>query len=343
VRISSCDELIQSNNENEPCVRSLVEFEGSVSRHHQDAFRDGNELNVRWNLAHGCTKVVPQCIPCRDWFATFRCFAVCSVDAVVVHHWHCWTTDALREAGVLWAGFVDYAGIVVEMILVPRLLRTNPHAASRIIVEVVMVVIVVAPEIILKAATSEWEDIVVRFVPTRTIIIVHCLLGIIIVDPEIFGDGTVQRDVGVFPISCHIEWLPVPRVEASVILRLPDHIKDQIPLEQVATAPTIIKVQPCPGNSTIIRAESRWQNHQEIDSYLGPLKQLPRTPAAKVLAGREAKRRQHRTDRQTALGERGKGEAVARVWREHVLGQRRALRLCLEITVATPYNIIYII
>jgi hypothetical protein len=31
---------------NEPCVRSLVEFEGSVSRQHQDAFRDGNELNV---------------------------------------------------------------------------------------------------------------------------------------------------------------------------------------------------------------------------------------------------------------------------------------------------------
>ena len=102
-----------------------------------------------------------------------------------------------------------------------------------------MVVIVVAPEIILEAATSEWEDIVVRFVPTRTIIIVHCLLWIIIVDPEIFGDGTVQRDVGVFPISCHIEWLPVPRVEASVILRLPDHIEDQIPLEPVTTASTV--------------------------------------------------------------------------------------------------------
>ena len=75
-------------------------------------------------------------------------------------------SPAMSRTSIGRARLVNDAGVVVEMVLVPRRLRAHAHAVFGVVIQVVVLVVIVAGKV-LQSARGEWEDIVVRLVIAR--------------------------------------------------------------------------------------------------------------------------------------------------------------------------------
>jgi len=122
------------------------------------------------------------------------------------------------------------------------LLITDIHTQPIYYINVVVVAVVVPAKVALEAATRQRKEIVVGVVVVASIVIIYRLLRIVIVDPEVARDFVVRGHVRAFPISLNEERLPVPRIEASVVLCLPHHIENEVCLEQISAAHAVVEV-----------------------------------------------------------------------------------------------------
>merc|ERR1719201_2520314 len=114
-------------------------------------------------------------------------------------------------------------------------LGTDTHARSTGVVDVVVVVVVVPPEIILQPARGQGKEVVMRLVVATAVIVIHSLLGVVVIDPEVTRNFGVEWYVCLHSLSVFrsldVEGLAIPTVETAVVLRLSHHVEDEIFLQ----------------------------------------------------------------------------------------------------------------
>ena len=84
------------------------------------------------------------------------------------------------------------------------------------------------------------------FVVATVVIVIHCFLRVVIIDPEVSHDFGVERDVRPIwkiRLTLHVERLSIPAIESAMVLSLSYHVEDQILLHDVAASHPIVEVE----------------------------------------------------------------------------------------------------
>lgn len=79
-----------------------------------------------------------------------------------------------------------------------------------------------------------------------SIVVIHRLLWIIVVDPKISSDLIVKRYIRALAIALDKEWLSIPRVETTMILCLSDHVENQVSNKKVSSSHSVVEIDACP-------------------------------------------------------------------------------------------------
>eukprot|EP00754_Rhynchopus_humris_P026773 Rhum_TRINITY_DN15040_c0_g1::Rhum_TRINITY_DN15040_c0_g1_i5::g.134771::m.134771 len=158
----------------------------------------------------------------------------------VVHDRLAGSRAALAGADVVLA---HHQRVVVEAVDVALQLRADAEALPDVAVDVVVVHVVVAAEVVLHALVARHKHVVVRVVVRAAVVVVHTLLQVVVVDEE------VLRQLA--PLHLHRrlarahraqERLAVPRVERAVVAALPARREHQVARQEVAAAQAVVEV-----------------------------------------------------------------------------------------------------
>lgn len=219
-------------------------FSGRRGFHVQNLLRHPKDLCIGWDNGDRGPEIVALILPGLNALAILGSHTIQGVHSIVVHNGQSWASDARPEICVLRRFLERDARIIKEGVFVAWLLVANADASPAHDVNVVVVVIVVPAKVALKAARRQREEIVVGLVIIASVVIINRFLRIVIIDPEISRNFVVKGHVSAFPISLNEERLPVPRIETSMILCLPYHIKNEVGFEQIPSTHAVVEVHP---------------------------------------------------------------------------------------------------
>merc|ERR1711968_369261 len=135
--------------------------------------------------------IIRQCGHCgpvlSHGLAVFCDLPSASEILIIVHHGGLYTAHVSTS---------EHHFVAVEVILVTRQRTRYAHGAASVAVHVVVVVVVVATKIVLHSLAAIHQEIVVRVVKARAVIVVDVLLWRIIVDEEVVVDLAPLHDHG---------------------------------------------------------------------------------------------------------------------------------------------------